>query len=155
MSNKLIVIGSFVCFVVFLFSVWFVLTYPGEFHELNRKESTEESLSFSNYPNIVCSLSRLHSPEAAPSLKSFVKASTTEENRDLTFNGLAIVSKLANACQPLVDVRRARVQVNKIALIAIKKDLATTCSLCGSKSAARWILYGDIVFPSMDVRGKL
>ena len=148
MSNKLIVIGSFVCFVVFLFSVWFVLTYPGEFHELNRKESTEESLSFSNYPNIVCSLSRLHSPEAAPSLKSFVKASTTEENRDLTFNGLAIVSKLANACQPLVDVRRARVQVNKIALIAIKKDLATTCSLCELAVRAQHAGYSMVILSS-------
>lgn len=116
MSNKLIVIGSFVCFVVFLFSVWFVLTYPGEFLELNRKGSSGESLSFSNYPNIVCFLSRLHSPEAALSLKSFVKASTTEENRDLTISGLAIVSKLANACQPLVDQEGQEFKSTKLRL---------------------------------------
>ena len=149
MSNKLIVIGSFVCFVVFLFSVWFVLTYPGEFLELNRKGSTTESLSFSNYPNIVCSLSQLLSSEAAPSLESFVRASTTEENRDLNFSGLAIVSKLANACQPLVDVRRARVQVNKIALIAIKKDFATTCSLCELAVRAQHAGYSMVIFSSL------
>ena len=98
MSNKLIVIGSSVCFVVFLFSVWFVLTYPDTILMLNSKRSSGErgSLSFSNYPHMVCALSQLRSLEAAPSLESFMKASTTEGNRDLTFSGMAIVSKLAN-----------------------------------------------------------
>ena len=150
MSNKLIVIGISVCFVVFLFSVWFVLTYPEKILELNSKRSSGErgSLSFSNYPHMVCALSQLCSLEAAPSLESFLKASTTEGNRDLTFSGLAIVSKLANACQPLVDVGRARVQVNKIALIAIKKDFAETCSLGELAVRAQLAGYSMVIFSS-------
>ena len=157
MSNKLIVIGSFVCFVVFLFSVWFVLTYPGEFLELNRKGSTTESLSFSNYPNIVCSLSQLLSPEAAPSLESFVRASTTEENRDLTFSGLAIVSKLANACQSLVDVGKARSSSQQNCTYRDKGGFCHNMFVvrANSKSAAHWILYDDIFFQSMAAREKL
>ena len=151
MSNKLIVIGSSVCFVVFLFSVWFVLTYPDTILMLNSKRSSGErgSLSFSNYPHMVCALSQLRSLEAAPSLESFMKASTTEGNRDLTFSGMAIVSKLANACQPLVDVGRARVQVNKIALIAIKKDFAKTCSLGELAVRAQHAGYSMVIFSSL------
>ena len=146
MSNKWIVIGGSVCFVVFLFSVWFVFTDPDTIHELKKKESPEDSLSLSN-PNMVCTL-KLLLPKAAPSLKSFLKALTTEGNRDLTFSGLAVVSKMANACQPLIDVGRDRVQVNKIALIAIKRDFAATCSLCELAVKAQRAGYSMVIFSS-------
>ena len=144
MSNKWIMIGSSVCFAVFLFSVWF--TYPDVVLELERKGSSDNSLSFSKHPNMVCTLQAFQSFEAAPSLESFVKASTTEGNRDLTFSGLAVVSKLANACHPLVDVGNARVQVNKISLIAIKEDFATTCSLCELVVKAQHAGYSMMIF---------
>ena len=146
MSNKWIMIGSSVCFAVFLFSVWFVITYPDAVLELERKGSSDNSLSFSKHPNMVCTLQAFQSFEAAPSLESFVKASTTEGNRDLTFSGLAVVSKLANACHPLVDVGNARVQVNKISLIAIKEDFATTCSLCELVVKAQHAGYSMMIF---------
>ena len=148
MSNKLIVIGSSVYFVVFLFSVWVIFTYPDVIIELNSKGPSGESLSFSNNPKVVCTLSGFPSLKAAPLLKSFVGALTTEGNRDLTFSGLAIVSKLANACQPLVNVGRARVRVNKIALIAIKKDFATTCSLCELAVRAQHAGYSMVILSS-------
>ena len=147
MSNKLIVIGSSVCFLVFLFSVWVVFTYPDVKNELDEMGSSGASLLFSNEPKVVCTLSEIPLLEDAPSLESFLKALTTEENRDLTFSGLAIVSKLTNACQPLVDVGKARVQVNKIALIAIKKDFATTCSLCELAVRAQHAGYSMVVLP--------
>ena len=152
MSNKLIVIGSSVCFLVFLFSVWVIFTYPDVKNELDEMGSSGASLLFSNEPKVVCTLSEISLLEDAPLLESFLKALTTEENRDLTFSGLAIVSKLTNACQPLVDVGKARVQVNKIALIAIKKDFATTCSLCELAVRAQHAGYSMVVlsfFPRM------
>ena len=147
MSNKWIVIGGSVCFVVFLFSAWFVFTYLPALNELKKMESSEGSLSFSNYPNMVCTL-RQDFLKATPSLESFLKALTTEGNQDLTFSGLAVVSKMANSCQPLVDVGRARVQLNKIALIAIKKDFATTCSLCDVAERAQHAGYSMVIFSS-------
>ena len=147
MSNRLIVIGSSVCFLVFLFSVWVVFTYPDVKNELDEMGSSGASLLFSNELKVVCTLSEISLLEDAPSLESFLKALTTEENRDLTFSGLAIVSKLTNACQPLVDVGKARVQVNKIALIAIKKDFATTCSLCELAVRAQHAGYSMVVLP--------
>ena len=148
MSNKWIVIGSSAYFAVFLFSVWFVITYPDAVLELEKKGSSDGSLSFFKRSNMVCTLDSFYLLEAAPSLESFVKASTTEGNRDFTFSGLAVVSKLANTCQPLVDVGRARVQVNKIALIAIKKDFATTCSLCELAVRAQHAGYSMVIFSS-------
>lgn len=93
-----IVIGSSVFFAVFLFSVWVVITKPNSVLELEENGSSDSSLSFSKHPNMVCTLQGFDSFEAAPSLESFVKALSTEWDRDLTFSGLAIVSKLANAC---------------------------------------------------------
>ena len=55
---------------------------------------------------------------------------------------------MANSCQPLVDVGRARVQLNKIALIAIKKDFATTCSLCDVAERAQHAGYSMVIFSS-------
>ena len=97
MSNKLIVIGSSVCFLVFLFSVWVVFTYPDVKNELDEMGSSGASLLLSNEPKVVCTLSEISLLEDAPSLESFLKALTTEENRDLTFSGLAIVSKIGRA----------------------------------------------------------
>ena len=143
-----IVTGSSVCFAVFLFSVWVVITKPNSVLELDKNGSSDSSLSFSKHPNMVCTLQRFDSFEAAPSLESFVKALSTEGDRDLTFSGLAIVSKLANACQSLVDVGKARVQVNKIVLIAIKEDFATTCSLCELIIKAQHAGYSMMIFSS-------
>ena len=142
-----IVIGSTVFFAVFLFSVWVVITKPNSVLELEENGSSDSSLSFSKHPNMVCTLQGFDSFEAAPSLES-VKALSTEWDRDLTFSGLAIVSKLANACQSLVDVGKARVQVNKIVLIAIKEDFATTCSLCELIVKAQHAGYSMMIFSS-------
>ena len=105
------------------------------------------SLSFSNSPDVVCPLTDVQTTYPrynlkAPSLLSFLRASTAEGNQDLTFSGLVVVSKMANVCHPLVDVGQARVQVNKIALITMKKE----CSLCELAAKAQHAGYSMVIF---------
>ena len=116
-------IGSF-CVAVFLFGLA-CFTYLGPLQDDKYKDDRlpQISLSFSNIPDVVCPLTDVQTTYLkAPSLLSFLRASTAEGNQDLTFSGLVVVSKMANVCHPLVDVRQARVQVNKIALITMKKE---------------------------------
>ena len=42
-------------------------------------------------------------------------------------SGLAVLSRLANASQPLVDVSKSRIHVDKIALVTLKDDTAFSC----------------------------
>ena len=92
---------------------------------------------------MVCPLTDVQTTDLkAPSLLSFLRASTAEGNQDLTFSGLVVVSKMANVCHPLVDVGQARVQVNKIALITMKKE----CSLCELAAKAQHAGYSMVIF---------
>ena len=152
-----IVIGSSVFLAVFRFSVWVVITKPNSVLELEENGSSDSSLSFSEHPNMVCTLQGFDSFEAAPSLESFVKALSTEWDRDLTFSGLAIVSKLANACQSLVDVGKARSSSLQNCTYRDKGGFCHNMFVvrASSKSAAHLILYDDIFFESMAAREKL
>ena len=58
---------------------------------------------------------------------------------------MAVFSTLANACQSLIDVK-ARVQVNKIAHIAIKEEITTTCSFCDLAIKAQHAGYSMLIF---------
>ena len=49
---------------------------------------------------------------------------------------------MANVCHPFVDVGQARVQVNKIALITVKKE----CSLCELAAKAQHAGYSMVIF---------
>ena len=63
-------------------------------------------------PKEVCHLStpRLaNGDEYRPSLESFLQASKTDADQDPRLSGLAVVSKLANARQPLVGVSKSRI----------------------------------------------
>ena len=64
-----------------------------------------------------------------PSLESFIQASITEEGRELHFPGLAVTSRLKDACQPLTDVSNAKIPANKIALVILQLEDETTCPL--------------------------
>ena len=86
------------------------------------------TLSSASVPKEVCHLStpRLaNGDEYRPSLESFLQASKTDVDQDPRLSGLAVVSKLANARQPLVGVSRSRIHVDKIALVTLKDDTAT------------------------------
>ena len=136
-------IGSF-CVAVFLLGLA-CYTYLGPLQDDKYKDDTlpQISLSFSKSPDVVCPLTDVQRTYLkAPSLLSFLRASTAEGNQDLTFSGLVVVSKMANVCHPLVDVRQARVQVNKIALITMKKE----CSLCELAAKAQHAGYSMVIF---------
>ena len=141
-------IGSFVCVAVFLSSLaHFTHLAPLQDDKYNDHTLPQISLSFSNSPDVVCPLTDVQTTYPrynlkAPSLLSFLRASTAEGNQDLTFSGLVVVSKMANVCHPLVDVRQARVQVNKIALITMKKE----CSLCELAAKAQHAGYSMVIF---------
>ena len=64
-----------------------------------------------------------------PSLESFIQASIREEGRELHFPGLAVTSRLKDACQPLTDVNKAKIPANKIALVILQLEDETTCPL--------------------------
>ena len=132
MSAKCLVIGS--TFVFILLTLIFASFLWGIRNDLptlcnsyfpNRRVTT---LSFASIPEVVCDLS---TPWFAlgdynrPSLESFLQASKTDADQDLRLSGLAVVSKLANARQPLVDVSKSRIHVDKIALVTLKDDTAT------------------------------
>ena len=158
-------LASFVCFVV-LSSVllWIIGSSPRPRPKLKPENgenaSPEISLSFSSTTDVVCSLkdpqtkpvSRSYPPYyeppnlKGPSLISFLQASSTEGIKDLTFDGLAVFSKLANACQSLIDVGKARVQVNKIALIGRKEEINKTCSFCDLAIKAQHAGYSMLIF---------
>ena len=124
-------IGSSLCFVCLIFVSVFVSIFYRPFVE------GKETFSFSSdSQEFVCDLTDPQSNDSdvsvdfkSPSLKSFVQTTTAVADGGLSLNGLAVFSKLADACQPLVDVSKQKIQVNKIALIRIVDDSAT-CSLC-------------------------
>ena len=157
-------LASFVCFVV-LSSVllWISRSSPRPRPKLKPENgdnaSPEISLSFSSTTDVVCSLkdpqtkpvSQSYPPYEPPNLKgpsliTFLQASSTEGNKDLTFDGLAVFSTLANACQSLIDVGKARVQVNKIALIGREEEINKTCSFCDLAIKAQHAGYSMLIF---------
>ena len=129
MSAKCLVIGSSFVFILLtlifaslLFVFQFNLPTLCNSYFPNRRVTT---LSFASIPEVVCDLS---TPWFAlgdynrPSLESFLQASKTDADQDLRLSGLAVVSRLANARQPLVDVSKSR--IHKIALVTLKYDTA-------------------------------
>ena len=79
---------------------------------------------------MVCHLSTprfANGDDYRPSLESFLQASKTDADQDLRLSSLAVVSRLANARQPLVDVSKSRIHVDKIALVTLKDDTAFSC----------------------------
>ena len=151
-------LASFVCFVVLSpVLLWITPFSPGPRPKLIPEDGDnalpEISLSFSSTTDVVCTLgdSQSYPPYEptnlkGPSLITFLQASSTEGKKDLTFDGLAVFSKLANACQSLIDVGKARVQVNKIALIGIKEEINTTCSFCDLAIKAQHAGYSMLIF---------
>ena len=155
-------LASSVCFVVLLSVLFWIASFsprPKPIWENGDNTSPEISLSFSNTTDVVCSLEDPQTKPTSqsypqyeptnlkgPSLITFLQASSTEGKKDLTFDGLAVFSKLANACQSLIDVGKARVQVNKIAIIGRKEEINKTCSFCDLAIKAQHAGYSMLIF---------
>ena len=131
MSAKCLVIGSTFVFIlltlIFAFFLWGIrydLPTLCNSYFPNRRVTT---LSFASIPEVACDLSTprfAHKDYNLPSLESFLQASKTDADQDPRLSGLAVVSKLANARQPLVDVSKSRIHVDKIALVTLKNHTA-------------------------------
>ena len=133
MSAKcLVIVGSSFFILLIVTFAYFSFSHQGSalvlcnlyFFPYNTK-----TLSFVSIPEVVCDLSTPRFANTSryyhrPSLESFLQASKTEADQDLRLSGLAVVSRLANARQPLVDVSKSRIQVDKIALVTLKDDTA-------------------------------
>ena len=136
MSAKCLVIGGSLFFIlatlVFAYVLFSNRYYPPFWcnpYFLNRRRVT---LSFASIPGVVCDLNtpwfaNRSRYDHRPLLESFLQASKTDADQDSRLSGLAVVSKLANACQPLVDVSKSRIHVDKIALVTLKDDTAFSC----------------------------
>ena len=85
-----------------------------------------------------------YAPRKIPTMKSFIPASTTGEGQELLLSGLVLFSTLANACQPLADVSKAKIQINKIALISLANE--TECSLNDLLVHAQTAGYSVVIF---------
>ena len=64
-----------------------------------------------------------------PSLEAYIRASPGVEGQELRLSGLAVYSKLANACQPLVDISKSKFQGIKIAVISLDEFASPICTL--------------------------
>ena len=131
MSAKCLVIGGSLFFIlatlVFAYVLFSNRYYPPFWcnpYFLNYRKTT---LSFASIPGVVCDLNtpwfaNRSRYDHRPLLESFLQASKTDADQDSRLSGLAVVSKLANARQPLVDVSKSR--IHKIALVTLKNDTA-------------------------------
>ena len=132
MSHKCIKISSCACFLVFS-GVLLVLSVPGTYRIPFGYQGEIKTITFTfSNPEVQCNFRAVDISDytlklKAPSLESFIRASTAMEGKELRLSGLAVFSKLVNVCQPLPDVSKAKTQVNKIALISLPNE--TVCPL--------------------------
>ena len=132
MSAKCLVIGGSFFFILLIVTFAYIsFSFQGSARVLCNSyfPSNTKTLSFVSIPEVVCDLSAPLFANTSryyhrPSLESFLQASKTEADQDLRLSGLAVVSRLANARQPLVDVSKSRIHVDKIALVRFEDDTA-------------------------------
>ena len=91
-------------------------------------------------------LYKLSPTSLGPYLKSFMKASVTDEGSELRFSGLAVTSTLKNACQPLTDVSKAKIPANKIALVILLLEDETACPMQDLALEAQRAGYSVVIY---------
>ena len=136
MSERCTAISIVVCFLIFIVVVYFI---PDWLRSLNFGPSIDNdrpTLTLFRRPSpnhpefdkvkVQCNLS--DAGVKSPLLESFIQASATDEVQELHLRGLAVTSNLKDACQPLNDVSKAKIQVNKIALVTLESE-TVSCPL--------------------------
>ena len=130
MSAKFLIIGSsFFLILLNLVSAYvlFFLRPQPPVSCNSHFQSGRTTLSFASVPKVVCQLSPppfANGDDYRPSLEPFLQESKADADQDLRLSGLAVVSKLTNVRQPLVDVSKSRIHVDKIALVTVKNHTA-------------------------------
>ena len=150
MSGKCVKISSCACFLA-MSGVLFVLSQlnMGTYNRSSFCYQGEDKAITITFSNLKTQCDCHDIPDytkkmKTPSLESFIRASTVMEDQELRLSGLAVFSKLADACQPLPDVSEAKIQVNKIALISLAKENA--CLLWGLVEHAQNAGYSVVIF---------
>ena len=131
MSPKLFIIGCCVSFFI-LSSGLFCLNWAlfkateDEQQDVDRFERVILTLTVEKCPleDLSDRFLGLSGSLKAPSLESFIKASSTVQGQEQRLGGLAVYSNLTNACQTPVDISKSKSQVNKIALITVADPIA-------------------------------
>ena len=95
---------------------------------------------------------KLSPTELGPSLESFIQASNTDEGRELRFPGLAVTSTLKDACQPLIDVSKAKIPANKIALVILLLEDETACPMQDLALEAQRAGYSVLIYIANSVK---
>ena len=131
-AKCLVIGGSFFFILLILTFAYFLFSFQDSALILCNSyySYSTTTLSFASIPEVVCDLSTpwfANGDDYRPSLESFLQASKTDADQDLRLSSLAVVSRLANARQPLVDVSKSRIHVDKIALVTLKDDTAFSC----------------------------
>ena len=133
-AKCLVIGGSFFFILLILTFAYFLFSFQDSALILCNSyySYSTTTLSFAGIPEVVCDLSTPWYANDSrydhrPSLESFLQASKTDADQDLRLSGLVVVSRLANARQPLVDVSKSRIHVDKIALVTLKDDTAFSC----------------------------
>ena len=124
MSEKCAVIDSCILFLAITFLIPLnPMLVPG-YNFNNQDNATLTLLTDGIYSNssVKCTLRDI----SGPSLRSFIQA--TSGDQDSRLNGLAVYLELADACQPLEDVTKGKVQLHKVALVTLKNHSQTGCS---------------------------
>nr|XP_058942762.1 uncharacterized protein LOC131771024 [Pocillopora verrucosa] len=133
MSAKFLIIGgSFFLILLNLVSAYvlfFLQPQPPVSCNSNIRSGTT-TLSFASVPKVFCDLSPprvANRDDYRPSLEPFLQESKADADQDPRLSGLAVVSKLINVRQPLVDVSKSRIHVDKIALVTLKDHTSFSC----------------------------
>ena len=130
MSAKFLIIGSSFFLIllnlVSAYVLFFLRPQPPVSCNSNIRPGTT-TLSFASVPKVVCVLFPpwfANGDDYRPSLEPFLQESKADADQDLRLSGLAVVSNLTNVRQPLVDVSKSRIHVDKIALVTLKNHRA-------------------------------
>lgn len=155
MSQKCIKISSCVCFFIFsggllvLFHIFFEIRGVNREYTTNRWRFRNLTLTFQDQfeGQVQCGLRDISSDLNTPSLESYIRASPAVEGQELGLSGLAVFSKLANACQPLVDINKSKFQGNKFALISLREEfLWPGCTLQDLAENAQNAGYSVVIY---------
>ena len=99
-----------------------------------------------------CGYSCKLSQKLGPRLESFIQASISDEGRELRFPGLAVTSTLKNACQPLIDVSKAKIPANKIAFVILLLEDQTACPIQDLALEAQRAGYSVLIYFAHSVK---